>query len=409
MKMETKEHSSVFLTAVRLQNCQAWTDVTLPFSKDTLNVLVANNSVGKSVFFKMLSITACPENYDSEDRYNLIQWGKPFAQILFSFSDGMYAATRVMKDRVLFYFSEDGNQFQAYAKAPDIMLQHLGLLVDRSGSFLANLIDSDHAMLLVNSNEKSNHNLLKMITENETLNDFQELLNRKLLEFGNAKLRVSDKLRMLESQIASYEYVDVQTLEEQIDNCETLFHVIYQITAVLAELENILHYTRKTRDYDSLLYVTSLLMKGIQCNQLITQYRIPAKYNHDLLYLAQISEIFSNVNTALMEYKPPRISKEWAMFVLNILEPINRSIRELKTQPPEKNVEDLLVVCDDIACTMRIYKCLGDIVEHLMGAAKSAERLESISCEMRERNAVYSCGIYGEVYYDGKTCIPSNQ
>ena len=46
--------------SVRLINCQSWENGIIPLAQDRINVLRADNNSGKSVFFKMLKITACP-------------------------------------------------------------------------------------------------------------------------------------------------------------------------------------------------------------------------------------------------------------------------------------------------------------------------------------------------------------
>lgn len=64
------------LKSVRLVNCQSIKDITFNFATDRLNVIAANNSVGKSVLFKMLKITADPKQLPTiEERSQLIRHG----------------------------------------------------------------------------------------------------------------------------------------------------------------------------------------------------------------------------------------------------------------------------------------------------------------------------------------------
>ena len=102
---------------------------------------------------------------------------------MFSFSDGVIAAVRVLASRVIYFYKAAGESiFYAYESAPDSLLEHLGLLVDKREGFIANIMDSDHDLLLVDSKERSNHNALRMITENAQLSGLQELLDRKAAE-----------------------------------------------------------------------------------------------------------------------------------------------------------------------------------------------------------------------------------
>lgn len=69
------------IAQVNMKDCQSWKDGGFSLASDRVNVIVADNGTGKSVFMKMLKITACPKYFSREERSSLIRWGAIFAQI----------------------------------------------------------------------------------------------------------------------------------------------------------------------------------------------------------------------------------------------------------------------------------------------------------------------------------------
>ena len=68
------------LLEARFINCQSMRDLTMHFATDKLNVIAADNSVGKSVLFKMLKVTANPKTLATiEERRQLIRYGEQYA------------------------------------------------------------------------------------------------------------------------------------------------------------------------------------------------------------------------------------------------------------------------------------------------------------------------------------------
>ena len=81
---------------IRLVNCQSLEDITFNFATDKLNVLVADNSTGKSVLFKMLKVTANPDVFPAKKRSQLIRRGAESAIMacLFDTGDQQYCTGR---------------------------------------------------------------------------------------------------------------------------------------------------------------------------------------------------------------------------------------------------------------------------------------------------------------------------
>ena len=136
------------LKSVRLVNCQSIKDITFNFATDRLNVIAANNSVGKSVLFKMLKITADPKQLPTiEERSQLIRHGAESAIFVAAFSDGAIGLTVVYPNRVIYRYAQLPELgFDTFAEPPEIYLKQLGLLIDERTKYVATIIDTDQVI-----------------------------------------------------------------------------------------------------------------------------------------------------------------------------------------------------------------------------------------------------------------------
>lgn len=93
------------LLEARFINCQSMRDLTMHFATDKLNVIAADNSVGKSVLFKMLKVTANPKTLATiEERRQLIRYGEQYAGFICAFDDGSIGATLVYPNKVIYKY-----------------------------------------------------------------------------------------------------------------------------------------------------------------------------------------------------------------------------------------------------------------------------------------------------------------
>ena len=58
---------------IRLQNCQSWQDCIIHLASDRINIIKADNNIGKSVLFRILKLAGDPTYYDKEERNSLIR------------------------------------------------------------------------------------------------------------------------------------------------------------------------------------------------------------------------------------------------------------------------------------------------------------------------------------------------
>lgn len=217
--------------SVRLINCQSWENGIIPLAQDRINVLRADNNSGKSVFFKMLKITACPGYFTPKERKKLIRNGCDSANILYAFTDGSVGACSVYPTRVMYLYAEDGKNFEKYEEPPQEMITKLGI-IHNADKFVANIIDMDQSMLLVDSNVHENYELIKLLTENESLNELKTKIQLNLEDFRVKESDLRFQSLELQNLLNNTEYKDVNKIKARIDRSKTLLEIMETLDQV---------------------------------------------------------------------------------------------------------------------------------------------------------------------------------
>ena len=92
-----------------LVNCQSWENEVLKLAADRVNILCADNNVGKSVFGKMLRNAVFPDRLRTKEvRMQYIRHGAPYAQLGMLGDDGAVVLFRIYPDRVIYAYREVG-------------------------------------------------------------------------------------------------------------------------------------------------------------------------------------------------------------------------------------------------------------------------------------------------------------
>lgn len=126
----------------------------------------------------MLKISACPKIFNVRKRKKLIRWGYSNAQALYEFTDESIGGVVVYPTKVLYLYLPIGSKVWQKSYKPDPrMLENLGLIVSRNSNFIANVIDTDQSLLLVDAEAKSTYDFIKMLCNNAMLDEYAEKLD----------------------------------------------------------------------------------------------------------------------------------------------------------------------------------------------------------------------------------------
>lgn len=269
------------ISAIRLTNCQSYDDVTFEFTKG-LNVIRAENNTGKSAIFKMIKITVCPNYYKRSERDFLIRNNADYAEVRYQFDDGSLAMVRVVRGgRLLYYYlPNDSDETITTEEIPDQrILDRMSVMVDNENAYIANLLDLDQELLLVNSNKKSNENLINVLIQNKDLKRLTTIFKEKLPNLRERIRYVDGMKKGFESQLETTAYVDLDDLQDEIDDLTKLRNVlskVYEVHKVGRKID----YT-KDFDYEEWIEIveyvkslTELKLDGRTVPKEVTEYFI---------------------------------------------------------------------------------------------------------------------------------------
>lgn len=399
----------VYLSAIRLTNCQSFKDSVIEFATDRLNVFVADNSTGKSVFFRMLSITAFPGKCSKEDRLNIIRRGSQFAQILYMFSDGSYGGVRVYPDRVIYYYTPDKNTKMTPSLEPrPEFISKLGLILDNNSGFVANLIDMDQNLLLVNSSPKGDSNILQMLTANEALDRMIEDTAEKKKVFEQYEDRLKDVVYSYSKSIDGYSYVDTNSLEANIELCENVFDTLYKLAPISDDVEALACSSERRLDYDRLLGITGTLIKLEQLKEVTEGLHVPHEFNEKLLSATCACIKLEQALAAIEGFHIPRSQKDSSnnLHTLLLLESIKN---ELISCCAREMAVDYSPVVRTLQRLEQLRDYSAEAITHSRSLAQSQQALVKIYDALSSSGELIACGLYGEVVFDGKKCIPADK
>lgn len=415
------------IVQVQMINCQSWKNSTFDLATDRINVIIADNGTGKSVFFKMLKITTNPNYFSRAERKDLIRRHEECATILFKFDDGSIAATKVFQTYVL-YMYKASNQEElktAYEQFPEV-LEKLGLIVDPDEtSFVANIIDADQDLLLVNSKLKYNYNLVHLLVESPELELVNERAHSALVDVLNPLSSLSSRCETLERAIQDSTYYDVAERELELDRVEKMKDFLFDLIPVAESLHSIQEASRNYIDVDGIKKLLDLLdlLENIDLSQVAVTDK-PADIAEHLKLLKSLSAI--NLNDLKTVDQPFNASNYFELIrllsdlklqelqtieapvncneifsLLSILTYLNLASLHLTEQVPD--LTNYFKLINDISYLQQILALTDSLMLTVNSVKKEMQELE---IEMQHSGKITECAIYGKVIYNGKKCIP---
>lgn len=417
------------IVRVQMINCQSWKNSAFTLSKDKLNVIVADNGTGKSVFFKMLKITSHPKYFDRTERKDLIRKGEEFAAIFLQFDDGAIACTKVFPTYTLYIYKPADSESAITSYEPDPrMLQQAGLLSDGNTPFVANIVDSDQDLLLVNSKLKYNFNLVQLLVQNADLETVKERTKENINRIINPLSSVSSRCDLLEKAIRDSKYCDTVTRELQLDTAENAEFVMYKIIDIVNNVIEIGKAMQNSVDYDFLVEIEEFIELMETCNfselcvgenldyldpivsfveslescefsKLVVDAK-PANVDNELSLVEKLETL--DLKLLYVGEAVPDVSKE-----IDLLEALESIFwEELKVMPEPDIQTEHLDMLDTLVDLNKSFVLLSSV---LLTKDKLLSEIESAESELQKSGTVYDCAIHGKVVYNGKNCIPYSE
>lgn len=228
------------IKSINLVNCQSIENVTYNLASDRVNVICADNNVGKSVLFKMLKFFTSDKYYSPSQRKELIRWGADYALISITLdTDEIFSVGVFPKSVVYFYQKDSSSELEQRECFSFDELKHIGLLT--KDNFIANSIDNDKDMLFVSSNQATDYYLMDLLVHDNVIENLQSKVSEELSNAGVFEQELVKKRVAVESLLSASSYQNLDELKETKEYVETLTHLLEKLASISEILDDFLY------------------------------------------------------------------------------------------------------------------------------------------------------------------------
>lgn len=391
-----------------LVNCQSWENEVLKLAADRVNILCADNNVGKSVFGKMLRNAVFPDRLRTKEvRMQYIRHGAPYAQLGMLGDDGAVVLFRIYPDRVIYAYREVGkDKFIMSPTIPDTMVRMLGLRYNDKSHLITNVIDAGQQLFLVNSDQQANNSIILEYMTDDEIEGFLAYMEELYRQTVTSSDSVYSRFRYVTGQLDELKHVNTDFMEQSINRTQTLMQLLDRLTEAGGKLHTIRQDGGGELDFGVLLPLAELALK---CRRAEGYHAKVQSFNSMDYALAgfgakvqSVSRLIGNARvTELGDYQRMRVIEKVATKIATVRDAIG-GIHPSKL-PTLAAKPQLLTVTEKVQEVLRLQRALDHSVQE-------AARCNCFIAKARERllqgGKSVDCAVYGKVVYDGKTCIP---
>ena len=228
------------IRSINLVNCQSIENVTYNLATDRVNVIVADNNVGKSILFKMLQFFASDKHYTPAERKELIRWGADYALISITLDTDEIFSVGVFPTYVTYLYQRDANsELEQRERFTSEELKRIGLLTN--DDFIANVLDGDQDMALVSSKQRTNYQLIELLFHDETIENLQAKVSTELSNLGVFEQELVKKRVAIDSLLSASTYQNLDALKEAKKYVEALTSLLEKLIGISDALDNFLY------------------------------------------------------------------------------------------------------------------------------------------------------------------------
>lgn len=387
----------IYLQQARLINFQSWSDATIDLSPG-LNLLIADNGVGKTSFLRALSIVLSPEKYTKKDRGKYIAWGKESAIVAYIFSDGSAYRIDILRNANGYYKFNPSNNGWIYMgmEVPEELIEKLGII--KYEGVIGNLIDLSKEKFLVNTDELKDDTLFKMVLSNDDLDKVREVISEQKLPLVDYNLKLNKQTYDYTKGIMEKtEFVDVSELEKNVEIVDNSMNTLEALDRFYEGLDSLKKVSMITNRTVSCINSISSLIELEKCLEQYTQKpMIEFKYSglvNNLNNLIEFNENFQSLNYV------KELSKEKCL--LNSLEMLLEldKINPIKTCKVKTESIDILSKLNLLNISM---SPVIDLMREKYLIEKEKKELNKLGGEE------FDCPINGKIKLVNGECVPSN-
>ena len=391
-----------------LVNCQSWENEVLKLAADRVNILCADNNVGKSVFGKMLRNAVVPDRLRTKEvRMQYIRHGAPYAQLGMLGDDGAVVLFRIYPDRVIYAYREVGkDKFIMSPTIPDTMVRMLGLRYNDKSHLITNVIDAGQQLFLVNSDQQANNSIILEYMTDDEIEGFLAYMEELYRQSVTSSDSVYSRFRYVTGQLDELKHVNTDFMAQSINRTQTLMQLLDRLTEAGGKLHTIRQDGGGELDFGVLLPLAELALK---CRRAEGYHAKVQSFNSMDYALAgfgakvqSVSRLIGNARvTELGDYQRMRVIEKVATKIATVRDAIG-GIHPSKL-PTLAAKPQLLTVTEKVQEVLRLQRALDHSVQE---AARCNCFIAKAREQLLQGGKSVDCAVYGKVVYDGKTCIP---
>lgn len=388
---------NVYIKEIRLKNFQSWRDERIHLAEGFNVIRSDDNSAGKSVIMKAIKMAVCPNIYSREEKKKMIRFNSEYAESIFIFSDNTVGVVRIFPTRVLYLYNDGTGWIHQEGHPISQIVNKIGALVNYEYDFIANLLDMDQPLLLVQSNNKCNFALIDMITHHKDLNRLIPTFRDKLSDHRNKIIELDYAVRYIEKQYKSLTYTDVEKQEENIHIAEDMLCYSDEFMEAYDLLQSSMSLNKEYKDFDT---VDFLLDTGSTFLSLLDLDIKPVKeVPEELDYLIDIlsngASLVNSINK-LEEYKDYDMAVE-ALEIGELLLSADNCIKE-----------ELQVISSEFSSYrnsfIEMYNILTGSRKQLLELKAQDVQIGELELKLKNEGANAICPVYGTIIIKDDRC-----
>lgn len=438
-----------YLARVSFLNCQSLKEVSYDFI-DGINVITAPNSTGKSVFYKALKVAVGATFFSNTELQHLISYGERQACACFEFTDGSsggFIATMldgVKRVQLQYVYKEaTDTAFASYTAPSPEFIRKMSIVLDEKTTFIMNVLDPDQELLFVNSNEATNSSIVKLVSDNPTLEALDPLIDLHINDVKAVLGNISIASTNVASMLDNLEVADIPTLQSQvlyggslIEPCKALITVAkmldginpvtvvdYRFTDTLLEQFFVLEKSlslidmldiAKPVDPDITHFVDSLVSFDTALDLVKCLKSKAPNSEENIISTSLLIDKVNTLNQALELTSGVKIVNQTDTADLDAFLKLYKIICEGSTYLSQVctvsrlNLNDVETLASLHNRLQQVDSLLTDLDHNLNKESEVLNALSLLITDIASISEVVVCPVKGEVYFSDEGCIPKS-
>ncbi len=230
-----------------LQNIQSWDmdSGTVPLSQDRMNVIIAPSETGKSVVVKILKEMCFAGNWGYTWN-SLIKRGAESGTAAFLMEDGSAVVYIIWRNKVRYVIMDKDPKVEPkiwdytepnHTEIPEEVANHLGLIVDRKGKTVINVLDKDMVTPFVTASPELNARIAAVITVVPEMEKRRESLQEWQNQLRESFKVVDNRLAAARTRYNSAPEVNLLLHQIKLDKAERLVKFIEPLDVLTGEIK----------------------------------------------------------------------------------------------------------------------------------------------------------------------------